>query len=120
MSLSPEELVVVGTLGGAIVGALPSFVSSILNRKVDEKKHFTEMVVKAATENWKFVAEKSASRAILPLEHYIIHTAKMCEFAFSGATVIPESTAKCLKEIEAVMNVLANHAASVSPSKNRA
>ena len=118
MVLSPGELAVVGTIGGAIIGALPSVVSSILNRKTDEKKHFNELVVKAATENWKFVAEHS--KAVMPLEHYIIHTAKMCEFALSGEPLTPEATEKRLKEIDAVMAVLANHAISASSPKKQA
>ena len=114
MSLSPEELAVVGTLGGAVIGALPSFITSLLNRRSDTIKHFNELVVKAATENWKFVAEKSSSRVVLPLEHYIIHTAKMCEFALSGEKITPEATEQRLKEIDAVMQVLSKHAYSVS------
>lgn len=119
MSLSPEELAVVGTLGGALIGALPSFITSLLNRRSDTKKHFNELIVKAATENWKFVAEKSTSRVLLPLEHYIIHTAKMCEFALSGEKVTPETTEQRLKEIDAVMRVLANHAYSVSSTRKQ-
>jgi len=118
MSLSPEELAVVGTLGGAVIGALPSFISSLLNRRTEEKRHFNELVVKAATESWKFIAENSRSRAILPLEHYIIHTAKMCEFALSGGKVTAETTAQQLQEIDAVMKVLAKHASSVSSKSN--
>ena len=87
MEISSNALAVFGTLGGALIGALPSLITSILNRQSDAKKHFSELVVKAATENWKFVAEHSSSQVVLPLEHLIIHTAKMCEFALSGEPV---------------------------------
>ncbi|MHB1084434.1 MAG: hypothetical protein ACYCZA_06305 [Thiobacillus sp.] len=120
MALSPEELVAVVGLGGAALGAFPGLIATFINRRAEDKKHFNELVVKAATENWKFVAEHSQSRAILPLEHYIIHTAKMCEFALSGDPVTPETTEKRLKEIDAVMTVLANHAFSVSTVKKSA
>jgi hypothetical protein len=115
MALSPAELAVVGTIGGAIIGALPAFVTSLINRRAEERRHFKDMVVKAAMENWKFVAENSASRAVLPMEHYIIHTAKMCEFAFSDEPITPETTKKCLAEIEAIMTVLVEHARTVRP-----
>lgn len=117
MSLSPEELAVVGTLGGAVIGALPSFITSLLNRRTEEQRHFQELTVRAATESWKFIAENSRSRGILPLEHFIIHTAKMCEFAFSGEKITPETTAARLKEIDAVMQVLVEHAHSVSTKR---
>ena len=117
MALSPEELVAVAGLGGAAIGALPNLISTFINRRAEDKKNFNELVVKAATENWKFVAEHSQSRAVLPLEHYIIHTAKMCEFALSGEPVTPETTEKRLNEIDAVMTVLTNHAFSISTKK---
>lgn len=114
MSLSPEELAVVGTLGGAVIGALPQFISSLLNRRTEEKRHFRELAVRAATESWKFIAENTKSRGILPLEHYIMHTAMMCDFAFSGEKITPEVASAKLKEIDSVMRVLVEHAHSVS------
>ncbi len=75
------------------------------------------MIVKAAIENWKFVAEHSSSKAIMPMEHYIIHTAKMCEFAFADTPITPESTKVQLAEIEAIMTVLTEHAHSKSSRK---
>lgn len=118
MALSPEELVAVVGLGGAVIGALPSLITSLVSGRAEDRRHFNELVFNAAIESWKFTAEKSASRRILPLEHYIIHTAKMCEFAFSGKPVTPETTAQRLKEIEAVMKVLVEHASSVSSGGN--
>jgi hypothetical protein len=114
MALSPEELIAVVGLGGAVIGALPSLITSLVSRRAEDKRHFNELVFNAAIESWKFTVEKGASRRILPLEHYIIHTAKMCEFALSGEPVTPETTAQRLKEIESIMKVLIDHASSVS------
>lgn len=114
MALSPEELVTFAGLGGAVIGALPSLISSLVSGRAEDGRHFNELVFNAAIESWKFTAENSASRKILPLEHYIIHTTKMCEFAFSGKPVTPETTAQRLKEVEAIMQVLIDHARSIS------
>lgn len=114
MALSPEELVAVASLGGAAIGALPGIIAAVFNRRSEDKRHFNELVFNAATESWKLVAEKSAARHLAPLEHYIIHTAKMCEFAFSGEKITPESTAQRLAEIDAVMVVLTQHANSIA------
>ena len=119
MALTSEELIAIVGLGGAAIGALPSLITSLFNRRAEDKRHFNELVFKAATESWKFVAENSASRRVLPLEHYIVHTAKMCEFALSGDPVTPETTAVRLKEIDAVMKVLVEHASSVSSGNSR-
>jgi hypothetical protein len=117
MNLSPQELTIVGTLGGAIVGALPGIISSFLNRRTEERKQFKELVVKAAIESWKTHVELAGNRFMFPLEHYIIHTAKMCEFALSDKKLTPESMDQHLKELSAVMDVLVKHAESPSAKK---
>jgi hypothetical protein len=111
MPLSHEELIAIVGLGGAVVGALPSLITSLMNRRAEDRRHFNELVFNAAIESWKLVA--AHSRSIMPLEHYIIHTTKMCEFALSKKPLTPETTAQHLKEIEAIMKVLSEHAKSV-------
>jgi len=113
MAIPPEVLVAITGLLGAAIGSLPGLFFSVINRRAEDKKNFNELVVKAATENWKFVVEHSQSSTIMPLEHYIIHTAKMCEFALSVESITPENTEKRLKEIESIMTVLENHAIAV-------
>lgn len=114
MTLTPEELIAIVGLGGVAIGALPSLIISFINRRAEDRHHFSELVFKAAIESWKFIGEKSTVQYILPLEHYIIHTAKMCEFALSGEKVTPETIVLRLKEVDAVMKVLAEHAYSIS------
>lgn len=114
MSFNPNELVVLATLGGAIVGTLPGIISTFVNKKSDEKKQFNEMVVKAATESWKTHVEH-ASGGILPLEHYIIHTSKMCDLALNGKINTKNAKQK-LSEIDSLMTILAEHA-SKTPKK---
>lgn len=111
MALSPGELAVLASLGGALVGAVPGLVSSFLSKQSDERKHFKELVFKAATDSWKTHAEIGNGR-VLPLEHYIIHTAKMCEVALSDEELTAESMKKQLQKISALMDVLAEHAST--------
>jgi hypothetical protein len=110
MALSPAELAVVASLGGAVVGALPGLVSSFLIKRSDERKQFKELVAKAAIESWKMHAEHAGTRAMLPLEHYIIYTAKMCEFALADKKATAETMRTHLHEVSALMEVLAEHA----------
>jgi hypothetical protein len=118
MSLSPEVLVAIVGLGGAVIGALPGLITSLVNKRAEDKRHFNQLIFNAAIESWKLTAEHS--RSIMPLEHYIIHAAKMCEFALSGKPLTPETIAKQLQEIEAVMKVLSEHAKSVSSGTKKA
>ena len=109
MSLSSEELTVIGTLGGAIVGALSSTIVSIVNKRSEEKRHFRETVINAAIENWKHVSQISSSQYLMPLEHYIIHTAKMCDLALNEKLTNCNIKEK-LSEIDELMDALEDHA----------
>lgn len=108
MPLSPGELAVVASLGGTIVGAVPGLVSSFMSKRLEERKQFKELVVKAAIASWKTHVERGSER-MLPLEHYIIHTAKMCEFALADKGVTAESMRAHLQEVSALMDVLTEH-----------
>jgi hypothetical protein len=114
MSLAPGELALVGSLGGAIVGAIPGLVALFLNRQSEERKQFKELVFKSALESWKLRVDKTG--IIPPLETYVIHAAAMCEFAFAKKKITPEDMAKHLQELSAVMEVMAEHS-SQSPGK---
>ena len=116
MPISPEVSTGLLTLGGAVVGAIPGLVSSFLNKRSDEKKQLIELVVNAATESWKTHVEHGQGN-MLPLEHYIIHTMKMCEFALSGKKVTPESMKTHLQETSALMDVLVEHATTPRGTK---
>ena len=115
MSLSPQELTVVAGLGGAIIGAMPGLISSLINRRTEERKQFKELVIKAAIESWKTTVEHS--KAVMPLEHYIVHSAKMCEFVLSDKKVTAETMRAHLQEVGALMDVLSVHAISAHPKK---
>jgi ribosomal protein S3AE len=118
--MSPEVLAVFASLGGAVIGAVPGLISSFINRKVEDKKQFRELVIKAATESWKTHIEHSASKGILPLEHYIIHTSKMCEIALSGEKITPEKMSSHLQELDSVMRVLVEYAKVQTPKASNA
>ena len=119
MSLSPELIAVIGTLGGAIVGAISASVAAIVNKHSEERKHFRALVVNAALENWKHISSVSQSRVLFPLEHYIVHTTKMCELALDNK-LTPKNTKQKLDEIDAVMKILAEHAVNVSTKRKEA
>ncbi len=72
-----------------------------------------EIAVRSAIESWKFIAEHSKATTLLPLDHSILHAAKMAEIAFSDEKLTPEQLAYRLKEVSALMDTLAEHAKTV-------
>ncbi|NOS73439.1 MAG: hypothetical protein HOP36_02625 [Methyloglobulus sp.] len=115
MELTPELTTGLVAIASALVGAMPGIVSGFFTRKADDKKQLRELVMKTTAENWRFVAENT--KAILPFEHYMLHTAMMCDLAFSGEEITEERTTAHLAKVDAVMRVLEQHAKSVSNIK---
>jgi len=117
MDLSPAELAVFGTLGGALVGALSATAIAFINKKSEEKKHFRELVVKTAAEHWRHVSQISASNRMPPLTDYIVHTAKMCDLILNK-NLDKSNIQSRLEELDEVMIALEKHANKVTNRKD--
>lgn len=117
MTISPELTTGLVAIGSALVGALPGFVSGLVNRKSEDKKQLRELVMKTTAENWRFIVERQASTRVLPFEHHMIHAAMMCELAFSDEPITEQRTVAHLEKVDAIMVALVKHASSVSTKK---
>src|SRR5438132_1819915 len=99
MNLPTEAWVVIGTISGALIGSLSAVVNSYFTSRSEERKHFREVIVKTALEEWKHISQISSSQVIFPLANYIIYTAKICELALDEKV-----TPKNIREKLAVIN----------------
>jgi len=113
MNLSPTELIVIGTLGGTFLGGLFTVIVALINKHFEEKRYFRELIIRTASEHWKFVAEVSESNIMPPLVNYIVHTALTCDFIINNK-INSRNLQNKLKEIDDLMSVLHNHAIEVS------
>lgn len=116
MNLSPAELAVFGTLGGAFLGGFFTALIAFINKRSEEKRHFRELVVKTSADHWKLVSEISASKAMPPLTNYIVHTAMMCDLILNKKLNSRNIQTK-LKEVNDLMTILHDHAIEVSKKK---
>lgn len=114
ISISPE----VAALLGAAIGALPSLFVTYIKQRSSERQHIREIATRSAIENWRFVAQNSEGAAP-PLDHWILHAAKMTEVAFSDEKLTPEQLASRLEEIKALMDTLTEHAQAVRRGGNQ-
>src|ERR1041385_3772969 len=57
MNLKPEELILIGTLAGALIGSLSTLLVTWLNKRPEERRHYRELVVNAAIEHWKHASD---------------------------------------------------------------
>ncbi len=116
MNLTPTEIAVLGTLGGAFIGGLFTAIAAFINKQSEEKRHFRELVVKVAAEHWQRVSEISTARKMPPLTDYIVHTVKMCDLALNH-NLTAENIKPKLEEISALMDVMYKHGENVSNKK---
>jgi hypothetical protein len=116
MNLSPAELAVFGTLGGAFVAGLFGAIIAFINKRSEEKKHLRELIVKTSTEHWQFVVETAESNIMPPLINYIVHTAMMCDLILNKK-LSSKNIQNKLKEIDSLMDVLHHHAIEVSKKR---
>jgi hypothetical protein len=86
--MNSEILIIIGTLGGALIGALSTLGVTWLTRRSEERKHYRELIINLAVENYK--EEGAMARAILerrpeisqvhyPLDDFIIHMAQLAD-----------------------------------------
>jgi hypothetical protein len=93
MEISPTTLALI-IAGAGFIGALvPSLLAlqiARLTKESEERKHHKEIVVKAALENWKQVADLMMKGGTLgkmsPLDVFMVHMAAFADVVFDPTT----------------------------------
>lgn len=116
MNLSPAELAVLGTIGGTIAGGIFTAIAAFIAKRSEERKHFRELIVKTAFENWKHVSQISAVPFMPPLTDYIVHMVLMCDLVLNKKIDSKNIQSK-LDEIKAIGDILNKHAINISKGK---
>lgn len=116
MDLDATQIAVLGTLGGAIIAGICTVAVAFINKRSEEKKHFRELVIKTASENWKYVAEKSTATIMPPLHTYIVNTVQMCDLAMTKR-LSPETVKQKLKESSEIMDIMLEHSSEMRKKK---
>ena|SRR5258708_36934393 len=80
MNIRPEVLaliVALSAMAGATIPSLASVITTLITKRSEEKRHYRELVIGAAIENWKqFIALTPPGESIEPLEDFILHMMK--------------------------------------------
>jgi hypothetical protein len=110
MNIKPEMLVIYGALigfAGSIVGALSAVLVTLLTKRSDERKHYRELIVKAAIEHWKHASELALKQGgyIFPLEVFMIQMTKFSEMVLDKR-IASEKISERYAEYDAVVKSL--------------
>lgn len=88
MDTNASLLVLLGTLGGALIGSLSILTVTWLTKRSEERKHYRELIINTAVENYKeagvlarTVLEKrpQLSQRHYPLDMFIIHMTHLAD-----------------------------------------
>lgn len=122
--MESDILLVVGTLGGAIIGSLSTVFITFITKKSEERKHFKGLVINTAFESWKSNVELSKIQSknrdvnILPLDTYIVHMLKVSELIFSNK-INKTNIEKILNEADEITKIAVDYKIHQDELKNR-
>jgi len=109
-----DLLLVVGTLGGALIGSFSTIIITLITKNSEERKHFRGLVINTAFESWKSRVEMAKIQSshhnvqILPLDNYIVHMLKISELVFSKK-INKENIENILKEADEISDIANNY-----------
>ena len=87
MDISTETLAIIAVLGpalGAGIAGGSSLITTLINKRSEERKHYRELVMNAAIANWKqFVDLTPPGETIEPLEDFIVHMMRFYDLVLS-------------------------------------
>jgi hypothetical protein len=78
--MNPQTINIVSAFFGVLLGMLVGFITSTLNRKSEERKHYRQLIINAAVENFKHLSrDPKPGDTYLPLDDHILHMMKFTE-----------------------------------------
>ena len=98
-----KSIPIIGTLLGAVIGALGTIIVTRINRRTEERKHIRELAFNAGIENWKGAMEcwKKQGGNLQPLDHFII-SAKLLSEKILEQDIVPEKITSDLKKLHEI------------------
>jgi len=106
------NLVILGALisfFSSLVGATSAILVTWISKKSEERKHRREIIVNAAIQNWKQVADlllvNKSSFQMPPLDSFLFHMAATADIVFSK-DLSPEKVVKELNKVDALLDAV--------------
>jgi hypothetical protein len=117
----------IGALVAAIVVSLSNLFVTLINKRAEERKHYRELIINAAIENYK--EEKSMAKAILerrpeidqvfyPMDDFIINMAVLADFVIDKK-IKPDELKEALIEMDKIRDMVRAHRNQSLPERLR-
>ncbi len=107
----------IGALVAAIVVSLSNVVVTLVNKRAEERKHYRELIINAAIENYK--EERSMAKVVMerrpeidqifyPMDDFIIHMAVLAEFVIDKK-IKPDELKEALVKMDKIRLMVEEH-----------
>ena len=91
------------TIGGAAVGSITSIVIAVITSRAANRRHMQELVVRAATENWKGAVDvlKLNGGSVAPFDIYLVNALALFS-RIDFAKISPDDVTRILDEVSKI------------------
>lgn len=104
--MKPETMILIGTLSGALIGAITTLVSTWIMKHYENKRIYHQMLIEMGIKNWEgakdwaiSLSKNGESTQVYPLELFIAHQAKISQLIINEK-LTPETLKKVKEESE--------------------
>jgi len=112
MGFSTEELTLLGTLAGAFVGGLFTFLATWVSKFFEERRHYRELMVRVASENWRHTTEVVGKNPgggwVQPFDVYLVMMLKLSKL-LSYKNLSEKRALELVKEAETITHAIMLH-----------
>lgn len=105
MQFTSEELTLIGTLGGVLIGAVTTIATSYIGKRSEDRKHLQQIAMQTAVESWRATIESGSYKYVAPLSHYLINATLICKL-MDEERLTPERVAQRVEEVSQILRTL--------------
>ncbi len=105
--MKTEIIILLGTLGGALLGFFSSIITIWITKSYENKKQYREALLTAAIKHWEGIKEvgmRQGDILFYPLDVFLIHHAKIAKL-ISEEKLDKEAIKKILKESDEIFKL---------------
>jgi hypothetical protein len=120
MNLNPQELIVFGTLAGAFIGGLFTFLSAWVSKRSDERKYYRELMIKVASEQWIHQTKatiENGGGSVAPYDIFLIHLLQLARL-LEQRKLSSESVIDALKRADTITQAAVKYKKGYSEAQN--
>lgn len=111
-------MILIGTLGGALIGFLSSIITIWITKHYEDKKAYRHILMETGLKNWEGAKELSKAQGglLYPLDSFIIHQSKLIKL-IEEDNLTKENLRQMLEESRELKEIFDEHAKKLQNDK---